>query len=84
MRDIQHRCRYVNMNNPLYIQYHDDEWGIPEHNDKKLFELLLLECFQAGLSWECILNKRENFRKALITSASTRFVNMMMLSAPNC
>lgn len=64
MRDIQHRCRYVNMNNPLYIQYHDDEWGIPEHNDKKLFELLLLECFQAGLSWECILNKRENFRKA--------------------
>ncbi len=64
MRDIQHRCRYVNMKNPLYIQYHDDEWGIPEHDDAKLYELLLLECFQAGLSWECILNKRENFREA--------------------
>lgn len=64
MKDIQHRCKYVNMKNPLYVQYHDDEWGVPEHDDKKLYELLLLECFQAGLSWECVLNKRKNFRKA--------------------
>ncbi len=62
--DIKIRCAYVNMKNPLYIDYHDSEWGIPEHDDKKLYELLILECFQAGLSWECILNKRENFRKA--------------------
>lgn len=58
------RCTYVNLKNPSYINYHDNEWGIPEHNDKKLYELLILECFQAGLSWECILNKRENFQKA--------------------
>lgn len=52
------------MKNPLYIQYHDTEWSVPEHDDGKLFELLILECFQAGLSWECVLNKREAFRKA--------------------
>lgn len=52
------------MGNPLYIRYHDEEWGIPEHSDQKLFEMLLLECFQAGLSWECVLNKREAFRTA--------------------
>ncbi len=62
--NIKSRCAYVNLKNQLYIDYHDREWGIPEHNDKKLYELLILECFQAGLSWECILNKRENFRKA--------------------
>ncbi|MCZ6703613.1 MAG: DNA-3-methyladenine glycosylase I, partial [Ignavibacteria bacterium] len=49
---------------PLMIKYHDKEWGKPVHNDKKLFEFLLLEGFQAGLSWSTILNKRENFRKA--------------------
>ncbi len=58
------RCKWVNMDNPLYIKYHDEEWGIPSHDDKYLFEMLILESFQAGLSWECILNKRENFRKA--------------------
>jgi len=58
------RCKWVNMSNPLYIKYHDEEWGIPSHDDKYLFEMLILESFQAGLSWECILNKRENFRKA--------------------
>ena len=45
-------------------KYHDDEWGIPQHDDRKLFEFLILEGFQAGLSWSTILNKRENFRKA--------------------
>lgn len=64
MREIEHRCSYVNMKNPLYIRYHDEEWGMPEHSDQKLYELLILESFQAGLSWECILNKRENFRAA--------------------
>lgn len=58
------RCKWVNLKNPLYVQYHDEEWGIPEHDDRKLYELLILESFQAGLSWECVLNKRENFRAA--------------------
>ncbi len=58
-----YRCKWVNLNNKLYVDYHDKEWGIPSHNDNHLFEMLVLESFQAGLSWECILNKRENFRK---------------------
>jgi DNA-3-methyladenine glycosylase I len=49
---------------PLLIEYHDKEWGVPVHNDRKLFEFLILEGFQAGLSWLTILRKRENFRKA--------------------
>lgn len=63
-KKITRRCAWVNMKNPLYIQYHDTEWGVPLHTDKGLFELLILEGFQAGLSWECVLNKRENFRRA--------------------
>ena len=58
------RCGWVNLSNPLYVAYHDEEWGIPLHEDQKLYELLILESFQAGLSWECILNKREAFRRA--------------------
>ena len=58
------RCFWANPKNPLYIKYHDEEWGRPVHDDAKLLELLLLECFQAGLSWECVLNKREAFREA--------------------
>ena len=58
------RCRWCNLRNPLYVAYHDEEWGKPQYDDRKLFELLVLEPFQAGLSWETILNKRENFRKA--------------------
>ena len=58
------RCKWVNLNNELYIKYHDLEWGKPKHDDSILFEFLVLEMFQAGLSWECVLNKRENFRKA--------------------
>ena len=57
------RCFWVN-DNPLYIKYHDDEWGVASYDDRYLFEMLILESFQAGLSWECILNKREAFRKA--------------------
>ncbi len=58
------RCRWCNLNNPTYVDYHDNEWGRPVHDDHKLFELLVLEGFQAGLSWECILNKRDAFRAA--------------------
>ena len=57
------RCSWTS-DDLLMIKYHDKEWGIPVHNDKKLFEFLLLEGMQAGLSWSTILNKRENFRKA--------------------
>ena len=58
------RCKWVNEKNEKYIKYHDEEWGVPSYEDSYLFEMLLLESFQAGLSWECILNKRESFRKA--------------------
>ena len=58
------RCKWVNLNNKIYVDYHDKEWGKAIYDDKKLFELLILEMFQAGLSWECILNKRESFKKA--------------------
>lgn len=57
------RCEWVG-NDPLYIAYHDTEWGVPVHDDTKLFELLILEGAQAGLSWSTILKKRENYRRA--------------------
>jgi DNA-3-methyladenine glycosylase I len=56
--------RCWNTENPLYIKYHDEEWGVPVHEDNKLFEFLVLDCFQAGLSWLIILKKRDAFRKA--------------------
>lgn len=62
--DGKHRCRWANPNNPKYLRYHDEEWGVPVHDDGKLFEMLVLESFQAGLSWECVLNKREAFHDA--------------------
>lgn len=58
------RCSWVNLNNPLSIKYHDEEWGKPCYDDKTLFELLILEGAQAGLSWETILNKRQNYHMA--------------------
>jgi len=60
---MKNRCKWCG-NNSLYIAYHDDEWGIPVHDDRLLFEFLLLEGAQAGLSWLTILKKRENYRKA--------------------
>lgn len=60
----KNRCRWCNMKNELYIAYHDNEWGVPCYEDDKIFELLILEPFQAGLSWETILNKREAFKEA--------------------
>ena len=58
------RCHWCNTDNPAYVYYHDHIWGTPEHSDHKLFEMLVLESFQAGLSWECILNRKEHFEKA--------------------
>lgn len=58
------RCKWCNLNNPIYIEYHDKEWGVMNINDNYLLEMLILESFQAGLSWECVLNKRESFRQA--------------------
>lgn len=58
------RCTWCNMKNPKYIEYHDNEWCQPNFNDKYLYEMLILESFQAGLSWECVLNKRDSLRLA--------------------
>ena len=58
------RCEWCG-NDPLYVAYHDDEWGVPVHDDRRLFEMLILEGAQAGLSWLTILKKRDNYRKAL-------------------
>ncbi len=58
------RCKWCNLKNELYVKYHDEEWCKPNFDDQYLFEMLILESFQAGLSWECVLNKREDFRKA--------------------
>lgn len=62
--DSKKRCKWCNLNNALYVDYHDNEWCIPNFDDKYLYEMLILESFQAGLSWECVLNKRDSFKKA--------------------
>lgn len=64
MDDIRPRCGWCNLSNPVYVAYHDAEWAVPSHDDHHLFEMLVLETFQAGLSWETILNKRKRFRQA--------------------
>lgn len=61
--DNKVRCSWCNLDNPLYVSYHDNEWGKFRVDDQYLFEMLILESFQAGLSWECVLNKREYFRE---------------------
>ncbi len=58
------RCSWTGSNNSLMIEYHDKEWGVPVHDDRTLFEFLILEGAQAGLTWQTILNKRENYRRA--------------------
>ena len=62
--DHKKRCKWCNPKNNLYIEYHDNDWCVPNFDEKYLYEMLILESFQAGLSWECVLNKRESFRKA--------------------
>lgn len=64
MNNTAIRCRWCNIKNPIYIAYHDFEWCQPNFDEQYLYEMLILESFQAGLSWECVLNKREAFRKA--------------------
>ena len=61
---MKKRCFWVDEKSDLYVKYHDEEWGIPKFDDRDLFELLILESFQAGLAWITVLKKRENFRKA--------------------
>jgi DNA-3-methyladenine glycosylase I len=61
---MKKRCNWANPQNDLYIKYHDEEWGLPLHDDNKLFEAIILDGAQAGLSWATILKKRENYRKA--------------------
>lgn len=82
------RCWWASGGDPLYTAYHDEEWGVPQHDDRRLFEMLLLEGFQAGLSWITILRKRENFRKAFrgfdperIARFSTRDFERLMKDA---
>ena len=58
------RCKWCNLKNPKYIEYHDNEWCKPNSDDKYLYEMLILESFQAGLSWECVLNRWEYFKEA--------------------
>jgi DNA-3-methyladenine glycosylase I len=65
---IQQRCPWAGKD-PLYLRYHDEEWGVPVHDDRRLFEMLILEGAQAGLSWITILRKRENYRKAFANFA---------------
>lgn len=81
------RCKWCEKD-PLYIKYHDTEWGVPTFDDKKIFEFLLLETFQAGLSWITVLKKREQFRKAFnnfnyekIANYSNKKLEQLMLNS---
>jgi DNA-3-methyladenine glycosylase I len=60
------RCGWAPLDSPTYLAYHDEEWGVPVHDDRHLFEMLTLEGAQAGLSWSTILNKREGYRRAFV------------------
>ena len=69
------RCFWVDEKSEIYIKYHDEEWGVPKYDDKELFELLILESFQAGLSWITILKKREAFRQAFDNFEIKKIIN---------
>ncbi len=69
------RCKWCNEKNKKYIEYHDKEWGILNTEDRYLLEMLILESFQAGLSWECVLNKREAFRKSYDNFSIDKIIN---------
>lgn len=69
------RCKWCNEKNKKYVEYHDNEWSILNTEDKYLLEMLILESFQAGLSWECVLNKREAFRKSYDNFAIDKIIN---------
>jgi DNA-3-methyladenine glycosylase I len=79
------RCEWAPLENPLYLAYHDEEWGVPVHDDRRLFEMLVLEGAQAGLSWSTILNKREGYRRVFngfdpgaVARFSARMVDRML------
>ena len=81
------RCSWCG-DDPIYVAYHDDEWGVPEHDDRALYEKLCLDGFQAGLSWIIVLKKRENFRKAfdnfdpeIVARYGNREVNRLLKDA---
>lgn len=69
------RCKWCNLNNPIYVTYHDKEWGLLNTDERYLLEMLILESFQAGLSWECILNKRESFKNAYDNFDINKIIN---------
>ncbi len=69
------RCKWSMNVNEIYTKYHDEEWGEPIHDDQKLYEMLILESFQAGLSWSCILNKRKNFKEAFDNFDIDKIIN---------
>lgn len=69
------RCSWCNLNNDLYVSYHDYEWGKLNLNDDYLYEMFILESFQAGLSWECVLNKRESFKSAYDNFSLDKVIN---------
>ena len=69
------RCKWCNLENSKYVEYHDSEWGILNLDENYLFEMLVLESFQAGLSWECILNKRKAFAQAFDNFDIDKIIN---------
>lgn len=73
---VNERCGWVNLNNPEYVRYHDEEWGVPVHDDNVLFEFLILEGAQAGLSWETVLKKREAYREAFFNYDLNKLANL--------
>jgi DNA-3-methyladenine glycosylase I len=82
------RCGWVPEDDPLYVAYHDEEWGVPSHDERHLFEMLLLEGAQAGLSWSTILHKREGYRAAFagfdveqVARFAQREIDWLMLDA---
>ena len=85
LKHMTNRCEWAG-NDPLYVKYHDDEWGIPLHDDHSLFEFLILEGAQAGLSWLTILKKRENYRKAFHGFDPQKIAELFGdgCSAPSC
>jgi len=79
---MKNRCPWPK-EDELMIKYHDEEWGVPLHDDTKLFEFFVLDAFQAGLSWKTVLHKRGNFRKAFANYDVKRSQNLMMLKFRN-
>ncbi len=72
MMEQKKRCKWCNTKNPLYIDYHDNEWCVPNFNEKYLYEMLILESFQAGLSWECVLKKEKRSERLTMILISKR------------